>query len=70
MPEWVIVTADGDGAPLVLVELVFDASFATVAAVKAGAAQPVVFADRWAAKRATRKRNEWASWRCIRRDRL
>ncbi len=70
MPAWVLVGETGDGEPVVITERVLSIETHSIGDVRAGRATPVIFPDRWAAKRVLRLRNEWRRFRCIRLDRL
>lgn len=70
MPKYVLVTYV-NGAPHVVTRWVMsEVDVAPVELVRSRVADPVVFDDRWRAKRFLRKRNEWRSYQVIQRDRL
>jgi hypothetical protein len=70
VPEWVIVTDCPDGDTLVLTDWQLTLTWTLVGNVRAGIAEPAVFADRWRAKRVLRRRNMWRCARLIPRERL
>lgn len=70
MPEWVIVSEDTDGEPLVLSEWIMGPRWRPIVSVKSGDASLVTFRDRWRAKRQARLLPRDAHARCVRLSRI
>lgn len=70
MPEWVIVGEDEMGAPVVLTGWVIGVTWMPIATVKEASIEPVVFRDRWRAKRQARRWFKDYGATCIHRERL
>lgn len=70
MPQYVLVT-EVNREPHVVTEWVMSCvDVAPVEAVRSHRVTPVVFDDRWAAKRFLRKRDAWRAYRVIQLERL
>lgn len=70
MPLWVIVAETTDGIPVVVREWVMGIQYAAISQVKAEQDCPVIFRDRWRAKRQARRLPRELHARCVRLDRL
>jgi hypothetical protein len=70
MPEWVIVGVNERGDPLVLTDWIVNVEWTEIAAMKEAGLEPVIFRDRWRAKRQARRWFVDYKAMCIRRSRL
>jgi hypothetical protein len=70
MPTYVLVTERDDVPHVLMAWCVEGGRTLPIAELKQRCLQPVVFRDRWRAKRFLQKRNAWRDWRVLREDRL